>query len=196
MQLDNFTSETVLWLVRLQTDLDCIRTAQCPALENMKWTFGHHKRRRISWLIKWVPFFKRQILFCRLNTAIHFRRVHNVVNRWNVCNAPNLHAFHTVFEFLNDFPKFARVQVINQTRCMLSPLGGWVGTTSTFAHLPWETMKATKESLSEEATQRFFYTFSESVNVEIHWPIYERAIFPWKEHTLKTNCSGKYCIWF
>ena len=30
------------------------------------------------------------------------------------------------------------------------------------------------------------------MNVEIHWPIYERAIFPRKKHTLKTKCSGKY----
>ena len=36
MQLDDFTSETVLWLVRVQTDLDCTRMAQCPTLENMK----------------------------------------------------------------------------------------------------------------------------------------------------------------
>jgi hypothetical protein len=160
----------------------------------MKWTFGHHKRRRISWLIKWVHFFDRQIVYCGLIRAIRFRRIHNVVNWWNVCNAPNLHAYPTVFEFLNDFAKFARVQVINKTRCMLSPVGDWVGATPTFAHLPWETLKATKERLSEEVTQRFFYTFLEPVNVEIHWPIYERAVFPRKEHKLKTNCSEKYMV--
>jgi len=37
MHLDDFTSETVLWLVRVQTDLDCIRMAQCLTLENMKY---------------------------------------------------------------------------------------------------------------------------------------------------------------
>jgi hypothetical protein len=54
------------------------------------------------------------------------------------------------------------------------------------------TLKATKESLSEETTQRFFYTLSKPMNVEIHGPFNERAIFPRNEHKLKAKCSGKY----
>jgi len=63
MQLDDFTSETVLWLVRLQTHLDCIRMAQCPTIVNMKWTFGHHKWWRTSWWIKRLPFSERHVRF-------------------------------------------------------------------------------------------------------------------------------------
>jgi hypothetical protein len=58
--------------------------------------------------------------------------------------------------------------------------------------LPRETLKATKDNLSEEATQCFFYTCCEPVNAEIHGPIYERAIFRRNEHKLQTKCCGKY----
>jgi hypothetical protein len=52
-------------------------------------------------------------------------------------------------------------------------------------------LNATKESLCEETTV-FLYTFSEPVNAEIHWPIYDRTIFARNEHKPQANSSTKY----